>query len=169
MKKLLIAVIAAFTLMGAGCDDGDTVVHNNIPPAPVAPVPVPDDDISADAPTTGTGSIRAHIDANGGYVTITYSFPKNANIDSNSFVLIHSENGEERDTITPAVWDNGSVSKLEEDVYIAPNRTDDSIVHTFKLTYFTFDGIARAHSWVVTQPAEKVDDNKTAITVQSIF
>ena len=173
MRKIvsLLAILATL-FMFAGCDTGgDTTVNipPSPPPAPVQPV-VPDDSYNQgdEGPTMVSGSIRPHFDADGGYVTIQASWKANGNIDPNSLVISHSENGELRDEDTPSVFTNGSLSKIDEEIYIYPNDTGKSIVHIFKLTYFTMDGVGRSQTWSVKQAAQG-DTNTTAVIPKVIF
>ena len=172
MRKIVsLMAILATLFMFAGCDTNSKSTTVNVQPATPAPTPVvPDDSYNQgdEGPTMVSGSIRPHFDADGGYVTIQASWKANGNIDANSLVISHSENGELRDEDTPSVFTNGSLSKIDEEIYIYPNDTGKSIVHIFKLTYFTMDGVGRSQTWSVKQ-APQGDTNATAVIPKVIF
>lgn len=164
-KYISIAIIAAFIL--SGCNSSSTNNTRPAQPAPVQPAPVqpPSDE---EGPTQVTGSIRSHMNENGGYVTITANWRTNGNIDPDSLIISHAENGQYRDEVQPSVFSNGSVSKISEDIYIYPNDTDDVMIHTFRLTYYTVDNVGRSQTWVIEQPAQG-DDNETSAIPMVIF
>ena len=164
MNYVFSILLIAAMMMFAGCDNGNDHQSNDtnqpVQPAPAPPPqePTPPEE---EGPTMVTGSIRPHFDAQGGYVTIQASWRTNGNINPDSLVISHSENGEIRDEITPSVFGNGSLSKIDEQIYIYPNERDKPITHIFKLTYFTTDDVGRSQTWSLTQQPEEVEGNVT--------
>ena len=160
MKKILF--IAALAILFIGCNSSNT--HTTTAPQPQPPVVIQPEPLpEPEGPTSITGSIRPHFDADGGYVTIQASWKSKSNIDPNSLIIRHSENGEVRDEITPSVFTSGSLSKIDEEIYIYPNTGDGPITHIFKLTYYTNDGVGRSQTWSISQPAADVDTNVSIV------
>ena len=158
MKYVLIALIA---FLFVGCD----AFSEDPAPAPIVitnPAPEPTPDPEPVIPDKGVGSVSAHLSCDAGIIKIKYTFKSDKTIDSSSFFIVHTVNGEDFQTIYPAVNSSGNLYKLSEDIYVAPNESGGSVIHTISIQYLS-DSVYKLQSFTVKQPAcEAPDTNVTA-------
>jgi hypothetical protein len=162
-KKILLSAVVASMFMLSGCDDGGTTY---VPPQPeptpppvvypVPPTPVEPDNPDK-VPGVGTGSVDYQPSCKSGFATVTYVYRTDADIDDNSFIIIHSVDGVRQDIISGAVYDNGSIAKMEEKIFIKRNDTDKQLAHQIDVE-FVADGISKVNSFAFIQPSCDVQE-----------
>jgi hypothetical protein len=163
-NKILLSALVAGLLTLSGCNDGGGT--NYTPPQPVQPTPVPPQPIQPlpeapdKVPGIGTGSVDYQPSCKSGFATVTYVYRTDAAIDDNSFVIVHSADGIRQDIISGSVYDNGSISKMEEKIFIKPNDTDVQVAHQIDVE-FVSDGISKVNSFAFIQPSCEVQKPET--------
>ena len=167
-KTLLITVLLG-AFMFTGCGNTKSRPVQPVQPIIVTPAPplnpAPEPETEPDTPSVGSGAVSYNPSCESGVITVTYVYQDNQNIDSNSFVITHMEDGVSKDISAGNVMSNGSVSRMQEQVYIQKNETDSQIVHQISVSFIT-DGVSNVQSWTVVQPTcevEPVDDNTTLL------
>lgn len=165
MKKIIGAIIIAMMMMGAGCEKTkyktDTVTEYVEVPAPIPPVVEPDPTI----PDVGTGSLQYSPTCKSGFAYVLYVYESESTIDNNSFVILHSVNGNRQDMQVGSVMGNGSISRMEANVYISQNDTEEQIAHQVEVQYIS-NGVSQSQSFSFIQPTcyvEEVDDNVSMV------
>ncbi len=154
MYKIIGASILAMMLMGAGCEKTKTN-YVEVPGEPVyvevPVVTVPDEPIDADHPTVGTGSVNYTPTCETSFAKVKYVYEEDSTIDSNSFVVVHSEDGTQKDIHTAAGNHNGAVMIMEDNVLIVENETEDPIAHQIEIEFIS-DGHSQVNSFAFIQP-----------------
>jgi len=164
IKKLILATVVAVLMIGCNNTE-DTNYPTYQPVQPVQPIVVESTPEPEPAtPDVGTGSVNYKPSCDGGFATITYVFRTDSTIDSNSFTIVHSVDGQRQDIITGSVFTNGSVSKMEEQVYIQPNDTDKQKVHQLRVNYIS-NGISQVNAFSFIQPACEVQEEESNTTM----
>jgi len=161
MRKAIFAAI--FALLFIGCNN-TTNSSRPVAPTPVQPQPVPPQPIpepEPGAPDVGTGSVSANLDCGVGTIKVDYVFKSDSTIDSDSFYIVHSINGERYGISYPSVSGNGSISRVEETIFVPANGTDSTIIHTITVNYMSA-GLNKFQTFIVKQPSCDVDMNTTA-------
>ncbi len=87
-----------------------------------------------------------------GFATITYVYQDDSNIDPNSFIIAHSVDGDRQDLIIGSVLSNGSVSRMEEQIFIDENTGEDQLAHEITITFVAAD-ISQLQSFSFLQPS----------------
>ncbi len=139
----------------AGCNSNTSSTRAPVvvEPDPVIiypPAPDPDP-IGPDHPTVGTGSVMYTPTCETSFAKVKYVYEDDSTIDSNSFVIIHSQDGVQRDIHTAAGNHNGSVMIMEDNVLIVENETEDPIAHQIEIEFIS-DGHSQVNSFAFIQP-----------------
>jgi hypothetical protein len=158
-NKILLSALEAGLLTLSACNDGGNTHYTppQPPPQPVQPTPVPPQPIYPlpdnpdKVPGIGTGSVDYQPSCKSGFATVTYVYRTDADIDDNSFIIVHSADGIRQDIISGSVYDNGSISKMEEKIFIKPNDSDIQVAHQIDVE-FVADGISKVNSFAFIQP-----------------
>ena len=157
MNAFIVAALAAGMIFLSGCDSSTNSHHSYVPPSqpvqPIEPAPIPDPEPGV--PNVGTGSVNYQPSCEAGFATVTYIYRNDTNIDQNSFVIVHSVNGARQDIISGSVFNNGSISKMQEEIYIASNDTDRPLAHQLRVDFIA-DGVSQVNAFSFLQPACEV-------------
>ena len=148
MNKFISITLIAAGMLFVGCgNNGHSYVPQHEPDVkPLPPKPSPD------VPGVGTGSVDYNPSCKSGFATVTYVYQSSSNIDSNSFVIVHSVDGVQQSITSAAGYSNGSISKMEEKIYVQANNTDGQLVHQISVD-FVSDGVSQVNSFAFTQPS----------------
>lgn len=171
MIRLMMVMIALLFLVGCNTNSNNSsksepVYVQPVPPEQPIEKPEPPED---KVPGIGTGSLSYNPTCDSGFATVTYIYRADADIDSNSFVIIHSVDGKNVGSITASAYSNGSIERMEEDIYIQANDTEKQIAHKIDVSFIA-EGISRVQSFSFIQPpCEVIDDNATAVITTSII
>ncbi len=153
MKKISYLMLIVFMMMIAtGCSNtgsSKSVTVTNPPTDPVEPTE-PEPEVPG-VPDVGIGSVDYIPSCNSGFAYIVYVFRADSTIDNNSFVIVHSINGVRTDITTGAVFTNGSISRMEEEIYIPVNETEVQKAHQLRVEFIS-DGINQVNSFSFMQP-----------------
>ena len=149
------------TLLFIGCSNNSTTRSAEPTPEPTPPVyvevPAPVEPVIPDpsSPDVGTGSVNYNPSCQSGFAKIIYVFRSDSTIDTNSFVITHVVDGNNQDIKNGTVYGNGSISKMEENIYVSPNDTDRQKVHQIQVSFLS-DGLSQINSFAFIQPACEV-------------
>jgi hypothetical protein len=161
MNKVILARMTA-GLIFAGCNssNGGGNSYNPTPqppapqPAPQPPAPQPIPPAPAPEPGTpdvGTGSVNYQPSCNSGFAVVTYIFRRDSTIDTNSFIITHSVDGQTQDIVTGSVNTNGAVSTMRENVYISANTTEFQKAHQIRVDFIS-SNVNQVNSFSFIQP-----------------
>ena len=170
MLKMIMIVLAIFLLVGCNTNSNTSSKSEPIYVQPVPPEePIERPDEPDKTPGVGTGSLSYNPSCESGFATVTYIYRADADIDSNSFVIIHSRDGKNVGSIVASAYSNGSIERMEEEIYIQANDTDKQIAHKIDVS-FVAEGVSKVQSFSFIQPpCEVVEDNNTATITTSII
>ncbi len=168
LNKFIVTLALVASLFFTGCDNSNGTSTYNPPAQPVQPVqptppPQPIEPPESGVPDVGTGSLYYTQSCESGFAKIVYIYQSDSTIDSNSFVILHSVDGKRKDITTGSVFSNGSISRMEEDIYIEANDGDKQLAHQIEVQ-FVSDGVNQTQSFSFIQPPCELpteDDNTT--------
>ncbi len=166
MVKIVISIVAL--VLFTGCDsisnsNSNAVTVTSSPqPAPSPtphPTPQPTPEPEPEVPDVGIGSLKYKPTCSNGFATVTYVYQDDTNIDPNSFVIIHSVDGVRQDLVVGNVLSNGTISRMEEDIYIEENESDYQVAHQIEITFIA-GGISQLQSFSFMQPGCEEEDKE---------
>ncbi len=143
-------MLSMLSMTGCSSISNDNTANRQAPPPPPPPQPEPEPE--PEIPNVGVGSLDYQPTCDSGFAEITYVYQTDSNIDPNSFIIVHSIDGERNDITTGSVYSNGSISKLEETIFIPENETEDQLAHEVQVTFISA-GISQLQSFNFMQPA----------------
>ena len=158
MKSL--SILIAFLFIGCG---NSTQTQPVQPVQPIQPAPPVEK-----VPGVGTGSLSYNPTCTSGFATVTYIYRADVDIDPNSFVIMHSVDGKNVGSIVASAYSNGSIEKMQEDIYIQANDTDTQLAHKVDVSFIA-SGVSKVQSFSFIQPSCIADSNATATITTSII
>ena len=145
LAPLILALVLSLIMISmTGCSNISNEKTYYSPPPEPEPEP--------ETPHTGVGSLDYSPTCDSGFAEIIYIYEADSNIDDNSFIIIHSINGERNDITSGSVYSNGSISKMEEKIFIPENDTDEQLAHEIQVTFISA-GVNQLQSFSFIQPA----------------
>lgn len=142
-KRMLALVFTALLVVGCGSSSNTSSVEGPVEPPPTNTAPV----------EGGSGAYKSDISGAGGFVDIEYIIKNNPDIDFNSFIIVHAIDGQNYEHYFPSAFTNGSLTRVEEKVYIPSNDTGGPVTHTITVEYYD-DDIRVVNTYTITQEFE---------------
>jgi hypothetical protein len=127
MKKLIVAALTVFVIVGCGSSNTATNTDTNTTVS-LAPV------------DGGSGAYQTNISGGGGYINVEYVIKDQTAIDYLSFFITHSINGNAYEHYFPSVFSNGSLIRVESKIYIPANGSQSPNKHKIIVEYYDNDG-----------------------------